>query len=443
MRNHLRPALLLALAALPSTAAATEPTEPKPAVQPLASSLYEKPANYLASADDNTFNVFWKDGIRFETGDEQFTAKIGGRIQFDWAFYSEDIEEVDPTRDFENGNGFRRARLYLEGTLYEIFEYKFQFDFAGGKDADFKDVYGGMKLSKQANIRVGQFYEPANLDELTSSNYISFIERSLVAQLAPSRSPGIMFHGRCEDERVTYAVGVFREDDSDNGNSETLSGEHAITGRVTGLPIYEDDGEKLVHAGASVSLRDSNNGMFEQAVGPSSTAGTTPDLLFTDPFAADDSTQIGLEAAGIFGPFWAQAEYMMQKVDADDGMSDMDINGHYLAAGYYVTGEHRRYKKSSATFDKTKVKRPYGEEGGRGALEVLARYAYVEFEDLRNGGTLFDDQLWEITLGINWYLNTNVRVQFNWVNFDLDADSAATPFDESGSAFVTRFHFWV
>ncbi len=63
-----------------------------------------------------------------------------------------------------------------------------QYDFAGG-DADFKDVYVGLKkLPGVGTLKVGHFKEAFGLEELTSSKYITFIERSLPTEaFAPSR----------------------------------------------------------------------------------------------------------------------------------------------------------------------------------------------------------------------------------------------------------------
>jgi phosphate-selective porin len=91
------------------------------------------------SADSKTFKLYWKEGIRFDTEDKAFQMRIGGRIQNDWAFFDQDSSLEDAVGNWDDGTEFRRARLYMQGLLYEMVELKAEYDFAGG-DADFKDV---------------------------------------------------------------------------------------------------------------------------------------------------------------------------------------------------------------------------------------------------------------------------------------------------------------
>ena len=82
--------------------------------------------------------------------------------------------------DFENtGTEFRRVRVFNSGKLYGNVKYKLQLDFAGGEIA-FKDVWMELgELPIDGKLRVGYFKEPLRLEVLTSSKYISFMERGL------------------------------------------------------------------------------------------------------------------------------------------------------------------------------------------------------------------------------------------------------------------------
>ena len=68
--------------------------------------------------------------------------------------------------------------------------FKAQYDFAGG-DVDFKDVWIGLDGQDCLgcmfpDITVGHFKEYFSQEELTSSKYITFLERSLpVSTFAP------------------------------------------------------------------------------------------------------------------------------------------------------------------------------------------------------------------------------------------------------------------
>ena len=57
------------------------------------------------------------DGLNFESTDHNLKLKIGGRIENDWAFMTEDDDIRDAIDDFEEGTEFRRARLFVSGQL--------------------------------------------------------------------------------------------------------------------------------------------------------------------------------------------------------------------------------------------------------------------------------------------------------------------------------------
>jgi phosphate-selective porin OprO and OprP len=57
-----------------------------------------------------------------------------------------------------------------------------------------------------------------------------------------------------------------------------------------------------------------------------------------------------------------------------------------------------------------------------GAWQIGARLGYVDLSDKAiQGGTIYD-----LTLGLNWYLNANMKVQFNNILEHRD-QSGATP----------------
>ena len=48
-------------------------------------------------------------------------------------------------------------------------------------------------------VMVGQFKAPLSQEEQQSSKYYGFVERSMLNNLAPGRSPGMMVHGHTEN----------------------------------------------------------------------------------------------------------------------------------------------------------------------------------------------------------------------------------------------------
>jgi phosphate-selective porin OprO/OprP len=372
-----------------------------------------------AEKEPSTFRVYWKEGIRLDSHDGRFKLKFTGRIMNDWAVFSEDSDtEAFFNEDFGSGAEFRRARLGLGGTIYDVVDFKAEYDFAGG-DADFKDVYVGLrKLPAVGHIKVGHVKEPFSLEELTSSKYITFMERALPNVFAPGRNTGILFHDTELDGHLYWGVGGFRETD-DFGDGFGEEDEYNITARVTGLPWYEEKGRRLLHLGISYSHKfgDGDEGAtvrFRQR--PEAHLSPVRFVDTTD-IPTDGVDLVTPEVALVFGPFSAQGEYFHASVDRANG-SDVDFDGFYLYVSYFLTGEHRSYSKTKGAFDRVKPKQNFGlgKERGWGAWEIAARYSNLDLTD----GSISGGELDDFSLGVNWYLYPNARIMGNYIFADLD-----------------------
>lgn len=372
--------------------------------------------------DPNMLRPFWRDGLQFESLDGSVKLKIGGRIQNDYAYFVEDGDiERRLGEDFDDGTEFRRARLYISGTIYDDVEFKAQYDFAGG-DADFKDVYLGLRnVPRIGNIRFGQFKEPFSLEELTSSNYITFMERSLVNTFAPSRNVGVMIYDRIPDSRMTWAAGFFRQTDSFGNGSGGR--DYNATLRLTALPVYEEEGKKLLHLGVAYTHQNYEDNVIRFRSRPES--HLAPRLADTGEFPAEYGDLIGVEAALVNGPFSLQGEYVHAFIEGRDRrISDPRFWAATLQVGYFLTGEHRPYKASTGVFSRVRPLKNYGRDGGPGAWELAARFSYLNLNDGRvKGGRLRD-----LTLGVNWYLNPSVRMMWNYVLADPSEGGDASIF---------------
>ncbi|MCY4611527.1 MAG: porin [Gammaproteobacteria bacterium] len=97
--------------------------------------------------------------------------------------------------------------------------------------------------------------------------------------------------------------------------------------------------------------------------------------------------------------------------DAPAKTCDIEMDGFYLQAAYTLTGETRGYKGGSGAFAAIKPKN----EGG--AWEVVARY---EDADIDIPGRSLSADLERMVLGVNWYVNKNVKFMLNYVDSEVD-----------------------
>lgn len=373
----------------------------------------------------NVVKTTWNNRLEFESADGNFTGRIGGRIHADAVYVKAQSSLSDlirPQGDFNRRNDralLRRTYVYFRGTVYENFFYKLQWDFSEGVSGSevegFKDAYIGMRnIPYIGRITLGQMKEPFGLERLTSSNDITFIERALPNVFAPGRSWGAAMRNNFFDRRVTAAAGAFR---NSTASGTMVSGnEWNLTTRVTAVPWF-DVNDKLAHLGVSYSLRIPESGDRERIRFRQRPELRTDDrFVNTGNFPVNLENRLGLEGAVVYGPLSIQGEFMQTWLDRPERLSKTGyLHGAYLYVSYFLTGESRRYSRSDGTFDSITPKKNFSPKDGTwGAWELAARYSYLDLNDKSvniTGGILND-----VTLGINWYLNPNMRLMFNYVH---------------------------
>ena len=377
-------------------------------------------------------NARWNNGLELKTNDGNTSLKLGGRIMLDHAWFSDDTGSAD-------GTEFRRTRLMLSGKVNQ-FEWKTQYEFARGGEGSgdkgnrpaFKDVYVGVSGVPYAGaLRVGHFKEPFGLEELTSSKYITFMERSLTSAFAPSRNVGVMAHRTLDTGTLAY--GVFRTT-GDNGYDEG-DGDYSLTGRYTRLLRNEDGGRNLLHIGAAASSR-SIDGL---TIRPRPSAHLAGKLPGAEDETADGEFRYGVEAAWDRGPLSVQAEFMGSSVSAADNFS---YTGWYVMASYFFTGESRPYDSKKGTFKRVKPAQEFSWGESWGAVELAVRYGSIDYGDFvypaqhptKPAGTIPTNghKVDDLTVGVNIYHNPTFRTMFNYVYSDMDGG-------EEVHAFMVRW----
>jgi phosphate-selective porin OprO/OprP len=231
-----------------------------------------------------------------------------------------------------------------------------------------------------------------------------------------------------ETKSATWALGLFRSNSDVFGDDLGDNGEKSVTGRTTWLPLYDQSaqGRHLAHLGASYSFRDADNDSVRFHAQPEirshNTTPPAPSFVDTLAIPAHGHQLFGLEAAVVRGPFSMQWEYMLVPVDRLSG-DDPIFHGTYWYASYFLTGEHRPYRRESGTFDRVMpfeefflIRTGRGVCAGWGAWEVAARISFVDLDD---AGVL-GGELTELTLGLNWYMNPYTRISTNYAHAYLD-----------------------
>ena len=369
--------------------------------------------------------------------------ELGGRIYFDHVLNNQDALNRQVYGNAPNGTDFRTLRLKAQGNAFQVVDYKLELDLATSA-AVFRDVYVGVsELPLVGNVRVGHFFEPYGLESTTSTNYITFMSRSMGREaFSPQRNTGVMFFDWTADQNMTWQAGVFDTDIVDNPATriaDELS--QSFTARVTWLPWYDEctEGRGLLHTGAAYSYRHPYH--------HSRTFSTLADepigiaYINTGALSLADYQLAGLEAATVYGPLSVQSECFIVRADPTAaGASDMTFTSFYVTVSYFLTGEHRRYRRDAAIFDRVRPFEDFfhlrAEDGaaytGKGAWELAVRYDYIDVGDAGPSAGMCAAE----TCGVNWYLNAYTRVMWNYVHAQTHKD-----YTDSGDldAFMMRF----
>lgn len=410
--------------------------------------------------DPKAFSAKWNNGFEAVSKDKRFKYHVGGRVQFDSVFLSDDKQALAGTGVFtdQDAIGFRRARLRADGTMYNVIDWCVEFDFVNSvndnlpappSESTVIDVPAPTDLwvtfrevPIAGNIRVGNVKEPIGFEHLTSSRYLDFMERSYNQDIFYGAfnngfTPGIVAYDTWADEQGTWSTGFFKNNTNVFGYG-IGEGEYAWTSRATALLWYEDEGRYLTHVGVSGSFRDPNNGQAQYRArgslrnGP---GGVNPTLATTGLFSTTDVQYGSLEFVQQMDSLLFQAEYTgaWNRNVVGNGVTapvadlgDVYFYGWYAEVLYFLTGEHREYEKKTGVFGRVSPHENFGEAGALGGFQLGARYNQLCLVDSGlNGGRLQD-----ITLGLNWFLNPNMKIQSNYTHTIRD-----TVFTPGGSSY--------
>lgn len=369
----------------------------------------------------------WKD-----VSDEKWTIKMGGHVQMDfitWPYADPAIVGPAAAPGAKDYFEFRRLRLVADGTGYGVYDFRLQMtlepETVGTSPAgtvtspDVKDAYFSMNdIPGLGRFRIGNFFVPFSLEQVTNDTNTVFLERSIPSQgvFAADREVGMAMYNCTDDQYVTWTYGVFLDSISEGLKERIDSNQgYRFSGRVTWLPYYDEpsEGRYLVYLGAGVLYTHDQDNRVRFSTRPQIHEG--PRLIDTGAMNADEYTVGALEFATVWGNFALQAEAFGCQVNMNAG-DVQNVFGGYWQTSYFLTGENRIFEKfgqHGAQFGRPK---PYQNffltpgGNGWGAWEAKARMSYLDFNEV-DRGTYYD-----LTLGMNWYWSDRVRVMFEWIH---------------------------
>lgn len=403
------------------------------APQIIAADLTEQSvAQARASLNPANVTTEWRGGLPiFRSADGKFLFKMRGRI----------INHVSSTfgSNYDARNitttGARALRIGIEGAVGPHFFYQFENDFADNT-SDVGTMFVGWRndIGKVSyDVRFGNMFNDRSFEGSGGSDAPPFLERNVVAtSILPQRG----FYGIALMSRLFWNRGhasITLSGDSVDA-SQAINDSRTVMSRVHWNPIKTD--RSVLHLGlwgfdealasrspGTLTRNTVIGGRFDNALRVSTgtlTGGT-------------GTTGYGVEVGGYTGPFWVMGEAGRRQAHLNGGRPDFVSKAWSMSGGWFVTGDLPPYNPRLGTFAQPRVLHPVF-DGGTGAIELLARYENVDYSGLPTGGKGS-----AATVGVNWFLDSIIRMQFNVIRWNTDNRSGAYTGKDSGETVSAGF----
>jgi phosphate-selective porin OprO/OprP len=368
-----------------------------------------------------------------------FKFKLRGVIDADAVVFN----ERKGGYNYNNGTAFRRARIGLEGDAYKDFKWRIEADFAANA-VNLQDVYVQYAGIKPLTITLGQHKAPFGLESNNSDNYNTFLERgqftNAFGTVGAERRIGLSV--AYIKDNYTFTAGFFGDNESSSRSDTAVDESWGFNARGTWEAVNEPG--RILHVGASAFYR---GGLKDGTVKKAIRLSDRPNVRVDGGFLSDsgqitsveDIHYAGAEAAGVYGPVSIVGEYGRLTADRTGALADPSFEGFYVYGSWFLTGESRSFK--AGNFDRLVPFNNFDlKSGGLGAWELAVRYDYADFSETPVAARL-GNKTNSTTAAVNWYLNPNLKLSFNWVRFN----GANTPLDpvganSAGDAFAVRAH---
>jgi phosphate-selective porin OprO/OprP len=372
-------------------------------------------------------------GLVVRSGDSNFLMNIHGYIQADGRFYLGNETAAKDTFLM------RRVRPIIEGTVFERFDYRLMADFGSGNvssstpgnNAILDDAYVNARPWQQFQVQVGKYKSPVGLERLQSTAELLFIENGFPTQLTPNYDVGVEVHNTLFDTPINYAIGVFNgAADAASEDIDTTDEGKDVVGRIFFQPFLRTENSVLSKLGFGVG------GSAGHHSGPLPSYKTPGQQTFFS-YANTTSAQglqyrVDPQFFYYWGPFGVIGEYIVSSQEVKSSVAGrpaqrFNNTGWQVEGSYFLTGDKNWFRSTSRhLFQPDSPLNFHGD--GWGALELVARVGQLSldrdaFPSYVAAGSAREAT--EFGVGLNWYLNSNLRLYLDYEHTRFDGGSQA------------------
>lgn len=336
-----------------------------------------------------------------QSADGNFTMRVNAVGQFDFRGYQSG--DVPP-----NTFLVRRVRAGVDGRIARYFDYRVNVDLADQRNTIVRDAFVTIHRIDQLQFRVGQFKEPFGQEEMQPFTGLEFIERSLVSNLSPARSPGAMVFGVFGNGEFEYYVGAFNgKGQQAVNNTDTPQGVLRLRSapwRNGSNPLLKG----LAFGGAVV------RGLNDGGISVTGVTESRSFTFYTPDTVNGESLRVGSELTWQIGNAVLRAQYDQTNQQREElGANQTNLPG-VVAKGFltqfsYLLGGGRKLESGNVVPTHDLFSGDSGSQGF-GAWELKGRFARLQISN----GTAKSNHAETFYFGANWYLNRFVKYQLDF-----------------------------
>ncbi|MBE0427781.1 MAG: hypothetical protein IBX72_14195 [Nitrospirae bacterium] len=344
----------------------------------------------------------WDKGPYIKSRDGKFEFRPVGILHLDYRGHEKE-RQINTDDTLASTFDIRRFRIGFEGVVLEKIGYNFEVNI-NEDESELIFAYVNFGYIPWANLRIGQFKEPFSYEVLYPEKYLDFVERAnITTSVAPAEDIGVMLHnlGQPYAGVFEYGVGVFNGEGIHLNDAENADMEFA--GRIAVLPFAQ--GPEWTRK-TKIALNATYTG--EQKRESGIRARTSEKFeLFPRLAVEGERLRWGGDIQWFYGPFSLKAAYTRAEEGRSNGLPDLVTDGWHIDGTWLVTGEEKILAMESgwelaARYEEIRA-------------DVQERFQIRGYTDTNgNPLTICDNLVRSVTLGINKYLNYNVKVQLNY-----------------------------
>jgi phosphate-selective porin OprO/OprP len=385
---------------------------------------------------------FERDGFSFGTADRSTEIRLRGILQLDGRVF---IGATEPIADTFL---IRRARPFIDGTLFGIVEFRLMAELGPGQPL-LQDGYVDLRPWRWLSLRGGKFRVPIGLEWMQNDTQMPLPERSLASNLVPWRDVGAMLSGELGGGTFVYALGIVNGA-ADHADGPDLDKETAkdYFGRLFFHPL------RPTHHGAFTNLGLGVAGSYGCATGTAAapalpiyrSTGFQPIFSYlADATTADgtvlpacDRWRVAPQMYWFLGPVGLFGEYVYSshRVERGGAVATLNHQAWNVRASFVVTLEH-------VTYEGVVPKRPVDFRHKRfGALELAMRYSELRLDE-HTFPTYADPAksvrlARELAAGATWYMTENIKIMVSYHRTDYAGGAPLGGDREPENTLITR-----